>query len=141
MRRTNGGLSRRDHDCIESVHSLSSNGWPARVKDVAAKMKVTPPTAVGFLDKLVARALVEKGPSGYRLSDEGSAWLKDATRAHRLLETLLARTGMSLEEACRIASSVGGDLDSDAVEKLCAHLSHPDACPHGRPIPEGDKYD
>lgn len=137
----NTGLSRRDYDCIESVQSLSSKGWPARVKDVAAKMNVTPPTAVGFLDKLVERDLVEKGPSGYRLSKEGSAWLKDVTRAHRLLETLLARTGMSLEEACRIASSVAGDVDSDAVEKLCAHLSHPSACPHGRPIPGGDKYD
>jgi len=141
LSRIGGGLSRRDYDCIESVHSLSATGWPARVKDVAAMMNVSPPTAVGFLDKLVGRALIEKGPNGYKLSDEGAAWLNEATRVHRLLETLLARTGMSLEEACRIASSVGGDVDSKAVEKLCAHLSHPGSCPHGRPIPGGDKYD
>jgi Mn-dependent DtxR family transcriptional regulator len=136
-----GGISRRDYDCIESVQSLTSTGWPARVKDVAARMKVAPPTAVEFLDKLVAKALVEKGPSGYKLSPDGIAFLKEATRVHRLLETLLARTGMSLDEACRIASSVGTDVDAAAVEKLCAHLSHPGSCPHGMPIPGGDKYD
>jgi len=104
-------------------------------------MRVAPPTAVGFLDKLVGKALIEKGPSGYKLSSQGITWLKEATRVHRLLETLLARTGMSLDEACRIAASVGADVDAAAVEKLCAHLSHPDSCPHGMPIPGGDRYD
>jgi Mn-dependent DtxR family transcriptional regulator len=111
------------------------------VKDIAARMKVAPPTAVEFLDKLVGKDLIEKGPNGYRLSEEGTVCLNGATRVHRLFETLLARTGMSLDEACRIASSVGGDVDSVALEKLCAHLSHPGSCPHGRPIPGGDRYD
>jgi len=141
LSRISSGISRRDYDCIESVQSLTSTGWPARVKDVAVRMKVTPPTAVGFLEKLVGKALMEKGPSGYKLSPEGVAWLKEATRVHRLFETLLARTGMSLDEACRIASSVGADVDAAAVEKLCAHLSHPGSCPHGMPIPGGAEFD
>ncbi len=141
MRRITGSLSRRDYDCMESVQSLSGSGWPARVKDIAASMDVSPPTAVGFLEKLVQKSLVEKGPNGYRLSQSGSVSLSEATRAHRLFETLLARTGMPLEEACRIASAVGVEVNSAAMEKICAHLSHPDSCPHGRPIPEGDKYD
>ncbi len=136
-----GGLSRRDYDCIESVYALSSGGWSARVKDVAARMKVAPPTAVEFLDKLMGMALVEKGPSGYRLSEKGSERLNEATRTHRLLETLLARTGIPLEDACRISSSLGGPLDEATNEKLCAHLSHPNACPHGRPIPGGEEHD
>lgn len=137
----NSTLSRRDYDCIESVYSLTSAGWSARVKDVATKMKVAPPTAVEFLDKLIGLGLVEKGSSGYRLSGKGTECFNEATRAHRLLETLLARVGIPLEEACRISSSLGGPIDQAAMEKLCAHLSHPDTCPHGRPIPVGDKYD
>ncbi len=134
-------LSRRDYDCIGTVHALSSEGWSARVKDVAVRMNVTPPTAVGFLDKLIAMGLVEKGPSGYRLTSEGIECSNGATRAHRLLETLLVRVGIPLVEACKISSSLEGPIDGAALEKLCAHLSHPGTCPHGQPIPGGDKYD
>lgn len=136
-----GALSRRDHDCLEAVSALSSQGWPARVKDVAIRMNVTPPTAVGFLDKMVELALVEKGPSGYRLSPEGEGRFNEATRAHRLFETLLVSVGISVDEACRISSSLNGPIDSAELEKLCAHLSHPGKCPHGMPIPGGDDYD
>lgn len=134
-------LSHREYDCLDSVHALSSDGWPARVKDVARSMKVTPPTAVGFLDKLVGMSLVEKGPNGYRLTMEGDECFNEAIRAHRLLETLLARTGIPLDEACKISSSIDAPIDGPALEKLCAHLSHPGKCPHGEPIPEGDRYD
>ncbi len=135
MTRTKKGLSRRDYDCIESVQVLSSNGWPARVKDVAARMKVAPPTAVEFLDKMAGMSLVEKGPSGYRLSEKGVGRYNEATRAHRLLETLFSRNGLPLEAACRISSSIGGEIEDSDLERLCANMSHPDTCPHGRPIP------
>ena len=131
------GLSRRDYDCIESVYSLSAGGWPARVKDIAATLKVAPPTAVEFLDKLVSMALVEKGPSGYRLSAKGLDSFNGVKRTHRLIETLLTRNGISLDEACRISSSLGGAINEVDLENLCAHMSHPDTCPHGRPIPVG----
>lgn len=130
-------LSRRDLDCIESVDSLSSEGWPARVKDVAAKMSVAPPTAVQFLDKLLGLGLVEKGPNGYRLSKRGGDRLKVATRTHRLIETLLVRNGLTVEGACRVSASLSGPIDEAELEKLCANMSHPEKCPHGRPIPVG----
>ncbi len=137
MARTKKGLSRRDYDCIVSVEVLSSNGWPARVKDVAARMKVSPPTAVEFLDKVTSMSLVEKGPSGYRLSEKGVECYNEATRAHRLFETLFSRNGIPLEEACRISYSIGDEIDDADLEKLCTNMSHPDTCPHGRPIPVG----
>ena len=133
-------LSRRDYDCIESVHDLSSGGWSARVKDVAGRMKVRPPTAVGFLDKLTGEGFVEQGPSGYRLSKKGVECYNEATRAHRLLETLYSRNGIPLEVACRISSSIGGTIGEADLERLCAKMSHPEKCPHGRPIPVGRRH-
>ncbi|MDG6909266.1 MAG: metal-dependent transcriptional regulator [Nitrososphaerota archaeon] len=133
-------LSRRDYDCLETVHDLSSEGWPARVKDIAGRMKVQPPTAVGFLDKLSGEGLVEKGPSGYRLSKDGSSCYNEATRTHRLLETLFSRNGVPLEAACRISSSIGRSIDETDLERLCANMSHPETCPHGRPIPRGKAH-
>lgn len=136
----NVNLSRRDYECMESVHDLSSQGWPARVKDVAGKMKVKSPTALEFLDKLIGAGLVEKGPSGYRLTAEGTRCFDEALRAHRLLETLFTRNGIGLETACRMSSFVGGSIDEADLEKLCANMSHPQTCPHGRPIPGGRRH-
>ncbi len=131
------GVRRRELDCVEAVRSLSSSGWPARVKDVAGVMNVTPPTVVQFLDKLIGTGLVEKGPSGYKLTESGVEYLDGATREHRIFETLLVRNGVSLEDACKVSSSLTGTIDEAALEKLCAHMSHPAKCPHGRPIPGG----
>lgn len=133
-------LSRRDLDCIETVHSLSSEGWPARVKDIAGVMGVAPPTAVQFLGKLLGLGLLEKRPNGYRLSKRGEECFAESIRAHRLIETLLVRNGLALEEACRVSSSMTEPMDNIDLEKLCAHMSHPAKCPHGRPIPEGARH-
>ncbi len=134
-------MSTRDFDCMMSVYRLSSQGWPARVKDIAAQMKVRPPTAIGFLDKLSGMALVEKGSTGYKPSEKGVVLINEATRAHRLLETLFAKAGIPIEEACGISSSIDRRIDVKALASVCSHLSHPDKCPHGMPIPAGDKYD
>jgi Mn-dependent DtxR family transcriptional regulator len=133
-------LSRRELDCVEAVCSLSSNGWPARVKDVAGRMNVTSPTAVQFLDKLIETDLVAKGPSGYKLTERGIEYLNGATRVHRIFETLLVRNGFPLDDACKVSSSLTSAIDDAALEALCAHMSHPDKCPHGRPIPGGAKH-
>lgn len=132
--------SRRDYDCIETVRELSSGGWAARVKDIAGRMNVRPPTAVGFLDRLCTEGLVEKGPGGYRLSKKGVEYYNEATRAHRLIETLFSRNGIPLEVACRLSSSIGDALDDADLERLCAKMSHPETCPHGRPIPVGGRH-
>lgn len=107
------------------------------MKDVAARMKVAAPTAVEFLERLLKMGLVEKGPSGYKLTKEGTLRFQESTRAHRLLETLFSRNGIPLEVACRISSTMGNALDEADLEKLCANMSHPMTCPHGRPIPVG----
>ena len=107
---------------------------------MAGRMQVSPPTAVEFLEKLKAISLVEKGPSGYRLSKRGQACFDEATRTHRIMETLLVRNGMPLEQACRVSSSLGTPIAEDDLEKLCANMHHPETCPHGRPIPVGAKH-
>jgi len=136
-----GELTGRENDCLMAVGNLTSTGWAARVKDVAVEMQVSPPTAVEYLEKLARVKLVEKGATGYRLSAEGARQVDELVRVHRLFETLLFRTGMSLEEAHRISSSIDRHVDSKGAAVLCARLNHPKMCPHDRPIPAGDEYD
>ena len=134
-------ITDRDYDCIVTLQNLTSSGWPARVKDIAEDMKVKPPTAVEFLGRLTSESLVEKGPTGYRISKKGTKLLDNVARAHRLLETLLFRAGMSSEKACRISTSIDRNLDDWAVTEICNQLKHPKTCPHGIPIPPGDPND
>jgi Mn-dependent DtxR family transcriptional regulator len=131
----------RDYDCLKAVKRLTADGWVARVKDIAAIMGVKPPTALGFLDRLVKVSAVEKGAMGYRLTKEGSELIDDLTRNHRLFETLLFNTGMPLGEAHRISSSIDMYIDKRGASMLCAQLNHPKKCPHRMPIPAGDQYD
>jgi DtxR family Mn-dependent transcriptional regulator len=135
------GLTERDYDCLATVRDLTAGGWAARVRDVAARLRVKPPTAIGFLDRLVRLSAVEKGSVGYRLTPNGTRLLDEVTRSHRLFETLLFRTGMSLDDAHTISSSIDKHVDYKAAALLCAQLDHPKKCPHNMPIPAGDQYD
>jgi DtxR family transcriptional regulator, Mn-dependent transcriptional regulator len=134
-------VSDRDYDCMVSVHNLTSSGWPARVKDIAESMNVKPPTAVEFLERLTSMSLVEKGTTGYKVSEKGTKLLDKVTRAHRLFETLLFRAGIPREKACKISSSIDRRLDNWAMTEICTQLKHPETCPHGIPIPPGDSRD
>jgi DtxR family transcriptional regulator, Mn-dependent transcriptional regulator len=134
-------LTEREYDCLNAIKSLTADGWLARVKDVAAKIRVKPPTALGFISRLVEASLLEKGTNGYRLTKKGVQRVDELTRAHRLFETLLFRTGMPLSEAHRISSSIDKHIDERATSSLCSRLNHPKKCPHDMPIPPGDKYD
>jgi DtxR family Mn-dependent transcriptional regulator len=134
-------LTKRDYDCLKAVKTLTADGWVARVKDVANNMEVKPPTALGFLDRLVQLSAVEKGSVGYRLTRKGSRLVDELTRSHRLFETLLFRTGMSVDEAHMISASIDRHIDDRAAALLCARLDHPKKCPHDMPIPAGDQYD
>ncbi len=134
-------LTERDFDCLQAVKEITVAGWAARVKDVAVNMWVKPPTAIGYLDKLVKASMIEKGSSGYRLTPSGARLVEELTRTHRLFETLLYRAGVPLEEAHRISVAVEKHVDAEGAAALCLQLNHPKVCPHDRPIPAGDKYD
>ncbi|MDG6929293.1 MAG: metal-dependent transcriptional regulator [Nitrososphaerota archaeon] len=134
-------LTRRERECLISVYELSADGWPARVRDISDQMKVKPPTAVGFLERLSAVLMVERGAAGYRLSAKGREMIDGIMRSHRIFETFLTGIGVALQEACRIASEVDMHIEPPTINALCAHIGHPSECPHGRKIPGGDDLD
>lgn len=125
----------RNCDCLRAVQKFSSNGWPARLKDISADLDVAGPTALGFLNSLMRKAFVEKGATGYRLTEKGLQRLRALDRSHRVFESLLFKVGVPLDEACAASSKVDSLMDTKAVDALCSHLGHPGKCPHGREIP------
>ena len=103
--------------------------------ELAVEMGVKRPTAYEYIQKLVSEGYLYKRKRKYALTEEGIKKARRILRNHRIIETMLYRAGVELEEACRCATKIQSIVDDDVVEKLCVYLGNPQKCPHGRPIP------
>jgi putative ABC transport system ATP-binding protein len=72
-------------------------------------------------------------------TDKGRQRAEDIIRRHRLAERLFMQTFHVSDEheiedqACKFEHI----LSPEATDRICTFLGHPDACPHGSPIPRG----
>ncbi|MGC8614738.1 MAG: metal-dependent transcriptional regulator [Thermoprotei archaeon] len=124
----------RELDCLRLIYEKSSSGWPVRLADIAKSMSVKPPTALAMTEKLVRNGLLVKGPSGYVLTSEGKREAENLVMAHRVIETLLYKAGLSPDEACVQARKFDTFIPQLVVKKLYDYLGKPSECPHGKEI-------
>ena len=90
------------------------------------------------LDALVTGGWIENA-GGYRLSASGAARARGIVRRHRLAEVLFVQAlGTNLHDAEISACEMEHMLSEAVVDRVCAFLGHPPACPHGKPVPPGD---
>ena len=69
----------------------------------------------------------------------GEARARDVIRRHRLAERLF-RDVLGIHDEAEIESSAckfEHILSPEVTDRMCSLLGHPDACPHGSPIPRG----
>jgi len=72
------------------------------------------------------------------LTSRGEERARHVIRRHRLAERLFYDTfGMAPELLDASAGGIEHTLSPTVTEKLCIFLKHPQACPHGSPIPAG----
>ena len=74
-----------------------------------------------------------------KLTSRGKEEAKNCVRRHRLAERLFVdvldiKKRLVHEASCKFEHLLHKGLD----ENVCILLGHPKACPHGRPIPEGE---
>jgi putative ABC transport system ATP-binding protein len=75
-----------------------------------------------------------------RFTPKGEQRARDVIRRHRLAERLF-RDVLSISDETEIESSAckfEHILSPEVTDRMCSLLGHPDACPHGSPIPKGD---
>jgi DtxR family Mn-dependent transcriptional regulator len=90
------------------------------------------------LDTLVASGCIDDG-DGYKLSASGAARARGIVRRHRLAEVLFVQAlGTNLHDAEVSACEMEHMLSEAVVDRVCAFLGHPPACPHGKPVPAGE---
>ena len=88
--------------------------------------------------ELLEAHLIQHGDQ-WRLSDEGEQRARGIVRRHRLAEILFAQVlEVEAHEAERSACELEHTLSESVVDRVCTFLGHPPACPHSKPIPQGD---
>jgi putative ABC transport system ATP-binding protein len=77
--------------------------------------------------------------TGGQFTPAGQARARDVIRRHRLAERLF-RDVLGIRDEDEIESSAckfEHILSPEVTDRMCSLLGHPDACPHGSPIPRG----
>lgn len=104
------------------------------MKATAASLKVTPPSALGYLTPLEQMGLIARYRGKSRLTPRGRSTLVEYQRHHRVAESLFSQLGLPPEATCEAAREVDLAISHHTVEQLCAAEGHPSVCPHGAPI-------
>lgn len=123
---------------LEALAMLEQLGIKtATIGDVAAKVKVRPPSAVQMLRRLDKKGLVRyRQGEGVQLTGKGRKIGQRMIRHGRLMEVFIA-TELGLPDELNVAHSVEHSLSTAFVDALCSRMGHPRACPHGYGIPRG----
>ena len=132
--------SDRIEEYLETIlYLIKKNDSPAKTKQIAQELDVSPPSVTEMIKKLSDEGLVKYTPyHGVELTEEGALQASAIKRKHQVLEKFLVDvldfdTTTAHSEACEMEHAVS-DL---VLERLCHFLGHPDVCPDGNPIDEG----
>ncbi len=132
----------RIEEYLEALYKLTENDGPAKTKDIASELKLSPSSVTEMLQKLEKKGYIHYKPYyGASLTRKGRARGRRVTRRHRILERFLTdvlkiKKGEVHEQACELEHAISDDVE----EALCKFLGHPEECPDDeKPIPPCDK--
>ena len=127
-------LTRRQVDALRAIGSRETLEHGVSLKLTAESLKVTPPSALGYLTPLEEMGLIARHRGKSRLTARGRTTLVEYQRHHRVAESLFSQLGLAPEAICDAAREVDLAISHTTVERLCAAEGHPSVCPHGAPI-------
>ena len=116
--------------------------WPddgrrPNTTDLAAALGVTPSTVSASLKRLAREGMIKYRPYGnIELTEEGERIGRAVVRRHRIIETyLFTSLGMPWDQVHDEADRLEHAASEALVDRMDEILGHPDADPHGDPIP------
>lgn len=116
--------------------------WPgddqrATTSGLATTLGVTPSTVSATLKKLAREGLIRYEPYGaIELTERGEAIAVEVVRRHRIIETyLVERLQLSWDQVHDEADRLEHAVSDLVLERMDEALGHPEADPHGDPIP------
>ena len=125
---------------VKAIFQISQEGRPAATGKVAEALKVLPGTVTSMLKTLSEAGLAIYTPyEGVKLTESGRLLAMRVIRRHRLIELFLARTlDLKWDEVHEEAENLEHAVSDWLVERMDTFLGHPQADPHGDPIPSAD---
>ena len=107
---------------------------------LAAHLGRSPASVTNMIKSLAERGLVEHEPyRGVRLSEEGERDALRIIRRHRVIEAyLIEMLGYSWDLVHAEAERLEHAASDELVERMASVLGHPEADPHGSPIPTAE---
>jgi DtxR family Mn-dependent transcriptional regulator len=130
-------LSSAAEDYLKTIYKLQSSGEAVTTQALAARLKVSAPSASAMVKKLAALKLVRHEKyRGVLLTTPGEKIALETIRHHRLVETYLAEVlGLDWDKVHDEAERWEHVLSEEVEAKIAAALNHPTRDPHGAPIP------
>ncbi|MFP4170812.1 MAG: metal-dependent transcriptional regulator [Methanomassiliicoccales archaeon] len=114
-------VSKNAEDYLETIYDLTRDGAPAKTKDIAARLEVSPASVSEMVRKLAEQGYLDyERYRGVYLNDRGLKEARRVRRRHRLLHRFLVdilgiRGEKGEEEACRLEHIVS----DDSMKRIC----------------------
>ncbi len=124
-------ITKRERDCLEII----TNNGSIKLTRLSKTLGVKPSTAYILVKKLTKSGMVKRSIDG--LIEATAAGRKEAEGIkfrHRVMETLLARNGVDLKEACSECDKLDFVISDRTAAEIFEKLHKPGVCPHGKPI-------
>lgn len=128
-------------DYLKAIWSATEwGGPPITTKTLADRFRTSQANVSETVRRLAGQGLLRYEPyRPVRLTESGAAYAVVMVRRHRLIETFLVDTlGYSWAEVHDEAERLEHAVSERLVERIDALLGHPDADPHGDPVPRAD---
>lgn len=135
------GITPVVEDYLKVIWSATEwGGPPATVSSLADRFGSTRPTVSATLRRLADRGLLDHERYGRTsLTERGTRVALAMVRRHRLIETyLVEHLGYGWDDVHEEAERLEHAVSDTFVERIDTLLGHPEADPHGDPIPRAD---
>ena len=129
-------LSRRGLDYLVTIYLEGGDKELVPFTRISRRLGVSPPTVSIMVRRLQYKGLVRvEDGRGVRLSEKGLKLLVEFSWKCGIVETILYRSGIPLDECMIFADRMCFGLEFESALRLYKALGEPKECPHGNPIP------
>ncbi len=123
-------LSRREEEYLEAMLILEMEKGRIRVKELAEKLGVKPPTVVEFLEKLARKGLVEyRKHVGVKLTPLGRRLAEEVYKRHQAIKKFLVMLGVPPDIAERDACYIEHGISDESLRLITLFIEFVEKCP------------
>jgi DtxR family transcriptional regulator, Mn-dependent transcriptional regulator len=111
---------------VEYLKFIFERGGTVKTNDIASRFSVDPSTITKTIAELAGAGYLSHVPyRGVVLTDTGTMYAKFLIKRHRILSLIIARNGLTKEQACNEVSRFESFVSREAIDQMCRAMGHP----------------